>query len=96
MTTARTIATVHPTSRRVVRPGLRSSDILIRAAIVALTLATAYIHSTLGGLLFTLNAVGYVVAALAMVIPLGLAIRFRSVANKNKSTRKAPDRENPK
>ncbi|MEA2548725.1 MAG: hypothetical protein QOE42_1323, partial [Chloroflexota bacterium] len=33
--------------------------------------------STLGGLLFTLNAVGYVVAAVAVVIPLGLAIRFR-------------------
>ena len=35
---------------------LRASDVVIRAAIVALALATAYIHSTLGGLLFTLNA----------------------------------------
>ena len=54
-------------------------DIAIRLAIVGLTLATAYIHSTLGGLLFTLNAVGYLVAAVAIVIPLGLAIRFRWV-----------------
>jgi len=46
-------------------------------AIVGLTLGTAYIHSTLGGLLFTLNALGYLVAAVAVVIPLGLAIRFR-------------------
>ncbi len=34
--------------------------------IVALTLTTAYIHSTLGGLLFTLNAIGY--AGLATLI----------------------------
>ena len=47
--------------------------------IVALALATGYIHSTLGGLLFTLNAVGYVVAAVAMVVPLALAVRFRWV-----------------
>lgn len=56
---------------------LRTGDVAIRIGIVGLTLATAYIHSTLGGLLFTLNAVGYVVAAVAMVVPLGLAIRFR-------------------
>ena len=59
------------------RTALRPADVAIRAAIVALTLSTAYIHSTLGGLLFTLNAVGYVVAAIAMVIPLALAVRFR-------------------
>jgi len=59
------------------RTALRPADVAIRAAIVALTLSTAYIHSTLGGLLFTLNAVGYVVAAVAMVIPLALAVRFR-------------------
>jgi hypothetical protein len=51
--------------------------VALRIAIVGLTLATGYIHSTLGGLLFSLNAVGYGVAAVAMVIPLGLAIRFR-------------------
>lgn len=59
------------------RTPLRASDVALRAAIVALTLSTAYIHSTLGGLLFTLNAVGYVVAAIAIVIPLALAVRFR-------------------
>jgi hypothetical protein len=59
------------------RSSLRPLDVVIRIAIVGLTLGTAYIHSTLGGLLFTLNAVGYVVAAVAVVIPLGLAIRFR-------------------
>jgi hypothetical protein len=59
------------------RTALRTSDVVVRAAIVALVLGTAYIHSTLGGLLFTLNSIGYVVAAVAMVIPLALAVRFR-------------------
>lgn len=53
--------------------------VALRGAIVALTLGTAYIHSTLGGMLFTLNALGYLVAAFAMVVPLGLAIRYRWV-----------------
>jgi len=52
-------------------------DVALRLAIVGLTLSTAYIHSTLGGLLFTLNAVGYVTAAVALVIPLAIAVRFR-------------------
>ena len=59
------------------RTALRTSDVVVRAAIVALVLGTAYIHSTLGGLLFTLNALGYLVAAVAMIIPLGIAIHFR-------------------
>jgi len=59
------------------RTSLRPLDVIIRIAIVGLVLGTAYIHSTLGGLLFTLNAVGYLVAAIAIAIPLGLAIRFR-------------------
>jgi hypothetical protein len=58
---------------------LGPTDIVLRLAIVGLTLATAYIHATLGGLLFTLNATGYVVAAIAIVLPLALAIRFRWV-----------------
>lgn len=41
---------------------------IIVAAIVALTLATAYIHLSLGGVLFTLNALGYAALALAMII----------------------------
>jgi hypothetical protein len=59
------------------RTALKPLDVVIRAAIVALTLATGYIHFTLGGLLFTLNATGYAVAAIAVVIPLALAVRFR-------------------
>lgn len=61
------------------RTPLRASDVVIRAAIVGLALATGYIYSTLGGPLFTLNAVGYAVAAVAIVIPLALAVRFRWV-----------------
>ena len=61
------------------RTTLRTSDVIVRAAIVALVLATGYIHFTLGGLLFTLNAAGYAAAAVAMVIPLALAVRFRWV-----------------
>lgn len=56
---------------------LSSADVLLRTAIVALTLATAFIHFTLGGLLFTLNAIGYTVGAFALVVPIGLAVRYR-------------------
>lgn len=59
------------------RTSLRASDVALRAVIVGLALGTAYIHSTLGGPLFTLNAIGYVTFAVAMVIPLALAVRFR-------------------
>jgi hypothetical protein len=61
------------------RVSLRPSDVVVRAAIVALTVATGYIHLTLGGLLFTLNALGYFVAAVAMIAPLAIAVRFRWV-----------------
>jgi hypothetical protein len=59
------------------RSSLRPLDVVIRIAIVGLVLGTAYIHSTLGGLLFTLNALGYLAAAVAIVIPLAIASRFR-------------------
>jgi hypothetical protein len=59
------------------RTALRPADVAVRALIVGLALATGYIHSTLGGLLFTLNAVGYAVAAVAIIVPLALAVRFR-------------------
>ena len=49
---------------------------LLRIAVVGLALATAYIHATLGGLLFTVNAIGYAVLALAVVLPGPLA-RYR-------------------
>jgi len=47
-----------------------------------LTLGTAYIHSTLGGtgltyLMFTMNAIGYTILALALVAPIPLLSRFR-------------------
>ena len=54
-------------------------DIVLRSGIVALTIGTGAIHLTLGGLLFTLNGLGYLTAAVAMVIPLELAIRYRGV-----------------
>jgi plastocyanin len=53
------------------------TDAILRIAIVGLTLGTAYIHFTLGGLLFALNAIGYFLGAIAMVAPLAIASRFR-------------------
>ena len=41
---------------------------IVAIAIVELTLTTAYIHLSLGGPLFTLNAVGYAALAAAMVV----------------------------
>ena len=52
-------------------------SVLLRIAIVVLTLSAAYIHYTLGGLMFLANAAGYLVFAAAMVVPLGLASRYR-------------------
>jgi hypothetical protein len=49
---------------------------IIAVAIVALTLATAYIHLSLGGLLFTLNAIGYGAFALAMIVIATVPHRF--------------------
>lgn len=45
----------------------RGPAIALTVATVELTLITAYIHLTLGGLLFTLNAIGYAVLAAALV-----------------------------
>ena len=53
------------------------ADIVLRVAIVTMTLATAYIHLTLGGVLFTLNAIGYVVGAAALAAPIPIAVRYR-------------------
>jgi hypothetical protein len=55
-------------------------DVAIQVAIVGLALATGYIHSTLGGLLFTLNALGYLALAAAQVAPLGPLAGYRWVA----------------
>ncbi len=57
-------AQVHPTT------------VALRASVVILTLATAAIHASLGGMLFMANAAGYAVLALAMVAP-GPAGRWR-------------------
>ena len=53
------------------RPGSRALGVGLTAVIVALALATGYIHFTLGGLLFTLNALGY--AGLAGLYVVGAA-----------------------
>ena len=52
-------------------------DIVLRGAIVTLTLATAYIHMTLGSMLFLANAASYAVLAAAMVAPIGIVARNR-------------------
>ena len=58
----------------------RTAVALLTAAIVGLTLATAYIHLTLGGLLFTLNGLGYLGLAALIVIgaagPIAVVKRF--------------------
>lgn len=71
--------TPNVTGTKLAGAGLSRGDVAIRGVIVGLTLATGYIHSTLGGPLFTLNAIGYAVAAVAMVVPIGIAIRFRGI-----------------
>ena len=43
--------------------------VALRIGIVGLTLATAQIHASLGGMLFTMNAIGYSALAAAMVLP---------------------------
>jgi hypothetical protein len=53
-------------------------SVLLRVAIVVLTLSTAYIHYTLGGMMFMANAAGFLVLGLAMVAaPLAIASRYR-------------------
>jgi hypothetical protein len=55
---------------------VHTTTVALRATVLVLTLATAAIHASLGGLLFMANAAGYAVLALAMVAP-GPATRFR-------------------
>jgi hypothetical protein len=47
----------------------RTAAVLLRAGVVGLTLATAAIHMSLGGLLFVMNAFGYTGLALALLAP---------------------------
>ena len=44
-------------------------SVFLRACVVLLALTTAAIHASLGGLLFTFNAVGYATLAIAMILP---------------------------
>lgn len=55
---------------------IQLTTLVLRAIVVLLTLATAAIHTSLGGMMFMANAVGYSVLALAMVVPGPLA-RYR-------------------
>ena len=55
----------------------RGTGLVLSAVIVELSLTTAYIHLSLGGVLFTLNAIGYVVGAVALVVPIALVARNR-------------------
>jgi hypothetical protein len=52
----------------------RSAGVVLTAVIVALTAATAYIHLGLGGVLFTLNGLGYI--GLAALVVIGAAAPF--------------------
>lgn len=57
----------------------RGFGVALTAVTVALTLTTAYIHLSLGGVLFTLNALGYAALAVAFAvgaIPHPLIARF--------------------
>ena len=47
----------------------RLGALALRFLVVGLTLATAAIHGSLGGLLFLANAVGYATLAVAMIVP---------------------------
>ena len=51
-------------------------DLALHVLAVTLTLATAAIHLGMGGLLFTLNAAGYLTLAAAMLVP-GPVARIR-------------------
>ena len=55
----------------------RGWTLALTVAIVALTLATAAIHFTLGGLLFLLNALGYVTLVAVLVASFVILQRLR-------------------
>jgi hypothetical protein len=59
------MATLHMADRVDPRPG----TYVTRAMVVGLTLATAAIHASLGGMMFLANAVGYATLAVAMIAP---------------------------
>jgi hypothetical protein len=57
--------TITRTTRHTAEPLLG----VLRGGVVFLTLVTAAVHASLGGLLFTLNAIGYAAFAVALVLP---------------------------
>ncbi len=57
------------TTYKVNRAEHRLGTIALRTVVVALTFGTAAIHATLGGPLFTMNAIGYTTLAIAMILP---------------------------
>lgn len=59
--------------------GPSAVDVAIRLALVGLTFAAAYIHSTLGGAMFLANAAGFAALGVALLVPVGLAIRYRDL-----------------
>ena len=61
----------------IARGHTETADLALRAAVGALTIATAAIHFSLGGLLFTLNGLAYATLAVALVAPLPIAGRYR-------------------
>jgi hypothetical protein len=66
-------------SSQLPRPS-RIGSLVLSLAIIELTLTTAYIHLSLGGALFTLNAIGYTALALSVGVtaawPIGPLGRF--------------------
>jgi hypothetical protein len=58
----------------------RTAGAMLTVAIVGLTAATAYIHLTLGGVLFTLNGLGYIglagLVVIGAVAPVEMVQRF--------------------
>jgi hypothetical protein len=59
------------------RTNARTLDLLLLAGIVILTLTTAAVHYTLGGMMFFLNAMGYATLAVVIVASLFLLQRLR-------------------
>jgi hypothetical protein len=59
--------------------GIGVVEALLRGGAVVLALVLAYIHWTLGGIMFTANAAGYALLAGALIVPIPLARRYRWV-----------------
>jgi hypothetical protein len=57
------------TTSMVHRSDFRLGSSVLRMLVVSLTLATAAIHASMGGLLFLANALVYVTLAVAMTVP---------------------------